>query len=105
MDRLGEILKEEVSWYAGNGQGVGLRLYRSLDDVSRVYAVFATPDPDPDHEGSEVVVMARIEGERIIIEVDNTDRPLVRHLMEMGVPREQIILAYEGEAVGNAASG
>jgi hypothetical protein len=43
-------------------------------------------------------LFARIIDETIIIESDNTNKPLVDALMDAGVPRTQIILAYAGEA-------
>ena len=106
MDQLKAILREEVSWYAGTGKGVRLRLIRSLDDEHGVYAVFAVDDPNPDNTAPEIMVLAHIKDDHIVIEVDNTDRPLVYHLEERGIPRQQITLAYEGESIptSNASS-
>lgn len=98
MGTLAEILREEVSWYAAQGTGVKLRLFKSLDDLNQTYAVTAVRDPNPQQEPPRIVVLARIVGDQIIIEADNTDRPLYRHLIEVGIPREQITLAYAGEA-------
>jgi XisI protein len=52
-----------------------------------------------------VVVLARIEGDFIIIEEDTTDRPLVKKLVAAGIPREKIILAYLDETIPEAAGG
>lgn len=46
---------------------------------------------------SHVVVMARIEGDYVIIEADRTDKPLVERLIDAGIPREKIIEYYAGE--------
>jgi hypothetical protein len=37
--------------------------------------------------------------EVVIVEVDNTDKPLVDALVQQGIPREQIVLAYAGETL------
>ena len=47
--------------------------------------------------------MARMYGEQIIIEDDNTDRPLYQSLLQRGIPRNQIVLAYAGEPIPDAA--
>lgn len=97
MDNLLDVTRREVFKYAGNGHGAGLRLYTLSDDTDYVYAVNALhlhPKSDKKHG---IVVMARIENEHIIIEVDNTDKPLIDALLQQGIPRARIILAYRGE--------
>lgn len=42
-------------------------------------------------------MIALLVGDKIIIEEDGTDKPLVDALLQRGVPRDQIILAYRGE--------
>jgi hypothetical protein len=36
-------------------------------------------------------------GDKVVIEEDTTDRPLVNELVRAGIPREQIICTYIGE--------
>lgn len=103
MDNLKDVLKEEVAWYTGSGYGAGLRLFTLLDDNNQVYAVNAIHLPRERHT-SGIVVLARIVDDKIVIEEDRTDRPLVKHLMERGIPREKIILAFAGETVPEPAS-
>jgi hypothetical protein len=50
--------------------------------------------------GVSLVVM--LEDDFIVIERDQNEYPLVDALVEAGVPREQIILAYKGEEVPEA---
>jgi XisI protein len=99
MAGLSEIVKDEVSWYAGSGRGAGIKLFRLLDDVNQTYAVTAILDPNPDNDPAGLVVLARIVGDVVVIEEDRTDRPLVDSLMHAGIPREKIILAYAGEPI------
>jgi hypothetical protein len=71
-----------------------------LDDENRTYAVIIIED-DPAARPAYALVMARVEGEKIIIEEDRTfDKPLYEALMaNAGIPREQIVLAYAGETL------
>ena len=45
------------------------------------------------------VLVARLVGQQIVIEVDRHDKLLVDALIARGVPESQIILAYQGEAL------
>ncbi len=96
MDRLTEIVKEEVEKYAGSGQGIGIRLFPILDDTRQIYTVNAVDYPAREN-GYFVVVLARVVGDKVIIEEDVTDKPLLDALLQRGIPREKIILAYAGE--------
>ncbi len=93
---LKKILREEVEKYSG--QGVNCYLFPLLDDEHQNYAVNAVDYPTREQTAG-VVVMARIVGSSIVIEEDMTDKKLVDALIQRGIPREQIILAYAGEAV------
>jgi hypothetical protein len=99
MDQLLATLREEVHRYGKHGLNV--RFFPLLDDLHQNYAITALPLPDRE-QGPEIVMMARLEGEYIIIEADNTDRPLYEALMARGIPRERIILAYVGESLPEA---
>jgi Fe2+ transport system protein FeoA len=67
-----------------------------FDEAQQIYSVLA--EDYPIHKRPAVVVLlTQVMGDKIIIREDNTDRPLMRHLMQMGIPREQIICAYAGE--------
>jgi hypothetical protein len=96
MATLHDILKQEISWYAGiNGRGEAMRLFKIFDDQHQTYAVNAVSDTPKKWGG--IVVLARIQDDIIIIEEDNTDRPLVDKLLEQGIARHQIVLAYDNE--------
>jgi hypothetical protein len=89
-------VSHEVDLYApGALDGI---CYSILDDEQQRYvALFVS---DNKQEYPDVIVMARVDGDKIIIEHDSTDKPLVDALMvNAGIPREQIILAYAGETL------
>lgn len=98
MDTLAEIVADEVRWYAAGGEGARIQLYFVSDTENHVYAVNAVPSPAR-QLASNVVVLAHIVGDSVVIEEDRTDRPLADRLMARGIPREKIVLAYAGETV------
>ncbi|MDZ4766262.1 MAG: element excision factor XisI family protein [Chloroflexota bacterium] len=103
MDTFVQIVKEEVRKYAANGRGAGLRLFALLDDERRTYAVNAADHPvRKDVVG--VMVMARIVGDVVVIEEDTTDKPLIDALLQRGIARDRIVLAYVGEPIPDAAA-
>jgi hypothetical protein len=96
MDNLLDITREEVRKYASNGRGGNILLFPLLDDERQTYAVVDVDYPTrKDYAG--VVVFARVVGEKVVIEEDTTDKKLVDALLQRGIPRAQIVLAYEGE--------
>lgn len=98
MATLREILKEEVRKYAGSGRGAKALVFPVLDDENQTYAVTVVDYPERE-EMAGVVILARLLGDKIIIEEDTTDKPLLDALLQRGVPRESILLAYEGDIV------
>jgi hypothetical protein len=97
MVGLADVLKTCLDEFYGMGWGWQLRKLKAYDDVAQTYAVLAVPLHHRDEMG--VMVMARILNDQIVIEADKTDRPLVDKLLEMGVLRQQIVLAYQNEPV------
>jgi hypothetical protein len=96
MGELKDIVREEVAWYAGNGRGANVRLFPAFDEARQTYIVTSVLYPDY-KDTAAVVVLVRIVGDRVVIEEDNTDRPLEKRLLNRGIPREKIVLAYKGE--------
>lgn len=100
MAGLAEIVKREVKRYAV--PSLNSRTYAALDDKRQVYVVLSVIDStQPDR--TIPVVMARIATDRVIIEADNTNKPLADALLQAGISRETIILAYEGEIVPDSS--
>jgi hypothetical protein len=52
---------------------------------------------------SDLVVFARLVDNKVIIEEDFSDKPLVDKLLRRGIPREQVVLIYQGESYANGA--
>lgn len=96
MDQLDEIVKKTVFWYAAGG--TNLQTFPLANEERHTYAVTIIDTPVR-RRPAGVVVMARVAGDKVIIEEDVTDRPLVDALVANGVPREKIVLAYAGETL------
>lgn len=101
MDTLKEIVREEVRKYAGNGRGANIILFPILDDERLTYTVTAVDYPNRE-DFALVVVLARIVGEQVVIEEDATDKKLIDALLQRGIKRENIVLAYAGELIPDA---
>ena len=94
---LAEISHREVERYVGYSDQS--TMYFLADEVHHIYAVIDVPHM-PRSYSTEIVVMARVVGDYIVIDEDTTDKPLVEALIiNAGLPREKIILAYQGEAI------
>jgi XisI protein len=96
--RLAEMTRQEVARCAGNAHQA--RLFPIFDDANQTYAVVIIED-DASARPAWVVVLARVVGDKIVIEEDTAlDKPLVDALVvNGGIPREQIVLAYAGETL------
>jgi vancomycin permeability regulator SanA len=101
MDRvildLSAIVQREVEAYA-EGDWWEASAFAVSDTVRKVYTTVVVP-AYPRKYKAGLVVMARVDGDRVIIEHDTTDHPLVEELIAAGIPREQIILTYAGESL------
>lgn len=98
MADINEILKQEVKKYSGSGRGANILLFPVLDDENRVYSVVSVDYPSH-KEYAGVVVLARIVNNKVVIEEDTTDKKLVDALLQRGIPRDQILLAYNGDII------
>lgn len=95
--KLTKIVKDEVAWYASGG-GQNHKMFAVLDDVNQIYTVNSIGDPGHEY-ATGIVVQARVIDDIVIIDQDKTDKPLFKHLIQTGIPREKIILAYAGESI------
>lgn len=95
MDQLAEIIKSTVVGYRADGDA--LKMFALSDEERQVWAVTVVDSPQVKIPAG-IVVQARLVGDKVVIDADNTDRPLYQALLEKGIPREQIVLAYVGES-------
>src|SRR5258706_15855537 len=88
---LADVTRREVERYVGYSDESNL--YFLADDKQLAYAVVDVPNM-PRTYSTEIVVMARVVGDYVVIDEDTTDKPLVDALIiNAGLPREKSILA------------
>jgi hypothetical protein len=98
IENLASLLKEEVARYAKAEAWRGDLFFFEASDKP-VYSVIFAPHEDHPDKLPSVVIMAQVIGDNVIINEDGTDRPLFKRLMEQGLSRQQIILAYAKESL------
>ncbi len=100
MDTLRDILHRTMEGYAGRALNGYSYLMSSGDGT--VFAIVSVGHVQ-DRRIVDTGLVARLMDERIIVERDVNDKTLVDALVEAGVRRGQIVLAYAGESVEEAA--
>src|SRR5688572_27737919 len=101
MDTLKRTVREVVNGYSGkvlNGYS-----YLTHNDDDSVFTVVDVARLKHQHV-SGVSLVVRIVGDKVVIERDQNDKPLVDALTQAGISREDIILAYAGEPVPELAA-
>src|SRR5258706_12686771 len=99
MDRLSETLQEVMKGYAG--KGLNGYSYMTSSEDGQFFTVVSIGQV----RGKQIVdtgLAVRLIHDKIIIEHDINDKILLDALMQAGIPREQIVLAYAGEKVEEA---
>jgi hypothetical protein len=100
MENLANIVRKAMSTYATEGENGYSYLTQTLDgDVFTVVYVSQQRGKTEIDTG----LLVRIVNGRIIVLRDQNNKPLVDALLQAGVPREQIVLAYAGESVEETA--
>ena len=100
MGGLKEILMPILKSYTGEALNGFSILTQDID--GNWFSIIATGYRKEKHFTFTVLIV-RIMGELVIIEEDRNSDPVYEELIEAGIPREQIILAYAGEAVPDTA--
>jgi len=103
LQELCDAVTQEIEGYVGFSPQANI--YPVFDNVHRTYAVVIVPHW-PRQLPAEIVVMARVSRDLIVIEVDTTDKLLVDALIvNQHIPRKKIILAYAGEVLQDEQIG
>lgn len=99
MDTLKDIVCREVRAYAGpmlNGKS-----YFVVNETQDVFAVVDVAKFKEQHIASSSLIVRLIDG-FIVIEQDLNDKILLDALLQAGIPREKIVLAYANEKLPEA---
>jgi XisI protein len=93
IDNLVATVQREVAEYVRPSPNA--TAYYVENNDQRVFAVLSVPTTDS--QRASVVILARVVDNLVLIEADKTNKPLFEALLQAGVPREQIVLVYNGE--------
>jgi hypothetical protein len=95
-NKVKEIVRKTVEGYTGKGLNDFAYLTASADgNILTVLDVVTIQGQQSVHTS----IIIRLIADKIIIDHDNNNKPLVDALIQAGIPRKQIILAYEGESI------
>lgn len=86
---LQQILLEEMAGYAG--EGLNDFAYLTTNEVEQIYTIVDIATVR-DRRLVGTVLVARLVGDRVVIELDRHDKSLVDALRARGVPEKQIVL-------------
>ncbi len=96
MGSLKEMVVAAMSGYAVKGLNGYSVLTASPDE--RFLSIISVADVRGKRLATTSLIV-HIEDGKVVIEHDINNKPLVDALVQAGIPREQIILAYAGEPV------
>jgi hypothetical protein len=100
MDTLKETLQRTMMGYTG--RALNGHSYLTTNDDKTLFTVISFGNIRDRHIVNTGLV-ARIVDYHIVIEHDANSKPLVDALIQAGIPRERIVLAYAGEKIEEAA--
>ena len=94
---LCEQVRKVVSSYATHGYSSGkpFRLYYVENEKDQVFSIVAPYDPV--YKRPDLVLMARIVNNQVIIDIDKTSVPLYEELKRVGIPENQITVAWHNK--------
>lgn len=95
MEKLNQILKKTISEYAT--EGLNGYTYMTSNSEETKFTIVAVADNNIPPIFTNLI--AHFENDSVVIYHDANNKPLVDALVQNGVPREKIILAYLGETV------
>ncbi len=100
MDSLKQTVREVVAGYAR--KGLNSQGYLTQSEDNTLFTVVIVSQMKGKHF-SDTSLMVRMLDEYIIVERDQNDKIVLDALLQAGIPRSQIILAYAGEPVPESA--
>lgn len=93
---LKQILIEEMQKYAG--EGLNASSYLTENELENLFTVVDIANV----RGKRIigtVLVARLDEDKIVIELDHNNKPLVDALTARGIPKAKIILAYRDNTI------
>jgi hypothetical protein len=95
MATLREIVRATVESYAV--EGANFKSFLTTSPDGNLLTVVDVAIDDQGHRFTATSIIVRLIDGRVVIEHDDNGKPLVDALIQAGVARNQIVLAYAGE--------
>jgi len=92
MDTLKNAVRNVMASYARKGLNS-----RSVLTHNDDYTVLTVVTTVKDKNAPFMSLLVRILADTVVIERDQNNKPLVDALVQAGIPRDRIVLAYAGE--------
>ncbi|MBX3065438.1 MAG: XisI protein [Anaerolineae bacterium] len=100
MDTLKDTLAQVLKGYAGEiGNG---KIYLTSTPDQSIWTTIAIARVQK-KQITTVTLVVRLVDDLVIIDHDNNDKPLVDALVQAGITRDHIVLAYAGESLPTTA--
>jgi hypothetical protein len=91
---LSDIVRRHASFQPANGN---IKTSAVIDATKSDFMVIDAGWSDSGRRIYDVVLHFRLEGETVFVERDNTDAEVVRELIEEGIDKNDLILAFNTE--------
>jgi hypothetical protein len=101
MATLQETVRTVIKEYAVDG--ANFKSYLTANHDEDLFTVVDIARDQDNRRFTATSIVLEILENLIVIVHDDNNKPLVDALVQAGIPRSQIILAYEGETVPEAA--
>jgi hypothetical protein len=101
MAALREIIRTTLEGYAV--KGANFDSFLTISPEGNMFAVIDLATNNLRERFTATSIVVHLVGDQVVIEHDDNDKPLVDALLQAGVTRKQIVLAYAGEPVPTTA--
>jgi hypothetical protein len=95
-----DIVQETIQGYTG--EGLNGYAYLTSDEARTLFTVVVVAQVGGERI-VETSLIVRLAEDKVVIEYDDNNKPLIEALVQAGVQRDQIILACLGEPIPQPA--
>jgi hypothetical protein len=95
MASLQDSVRSVIEPYAV--KGANFESFLTISPDGNLFTVVDIAVDNQNRRFTATSLIVRVMGERVVIEYDDNDKPLVDALVQAGFPLERIVLAYKDE--------
>ncbi len=95
LEKYQQILQDTVLRYAQLiSSDDHIQVVPICDPLRNEYLLMSVGWDEKEHRAHNIIFHFRIHNDKVYVEEDSTDVEIVRQLMEAGIPKEDIVLAF-----------